>query len=100
MNYGESGRIVRGHHRLAGITMKRGNNLTPLAEIVRRDPTADTEPRARHHFTRFDQIDQLVGASEAEADAPLPMLRIQKTWSFCRSPSNSATASYQSICAS
>ena len=48
--------------------MKRGNNLTPLAEIVRRDPTADTDLRARHHFTRFDQIDQLVGASEAEAD--------------------------------
>ena len=25
-------------------------------------------PQARHHFTRFDQVDQLVGASEAEAD--------------------------------
>ena len=25
-------------------------------------------PQARHHFTRFDQVDQLVGASEANAD--------------------------------
>ena len=25
-------------------------------------------PQARHHFTRFDQVNQLVGASEADAD--------------------------------
>ena len=25
-------------------------------------------PQARHHFTRFDQVGQIVGASEAEAD--------------------------------
>ena len=25
-------------------------------------------PQTRHHFTRFDQVDQLVGASEADAD--------------------------------
>ena len=25
-------------------------------------------PQARHHFTRFDQVDQLVGASESDAD--------------------------------
>ena len=25
-------------------------------------------PQSRHHFTRFDQVDQLVGASEADAD--------------------------------
>ena len=25
-------------------------------------------PQARHHFTRFDQVDQLVEASEADAD--------------------------------
>ena len=24
-------------------------------------------PQARHHFTRFDQVNQLVGASEADA---------------------------------
>ena len=27
-----------------------------------------TSPQTRHHFTRFDQVDQLVGASEADAD--------------------------------
>ena len=25
-------------------------------------------PQARYHFTRFDQVNQLVGASEADAD--------------------------------
>ena len=25
-------------------------------------------PQARHHFTSFDQVDQLVGASEADPD--------------------------------
>ena len=25
-------------------------------------------PQARHHFTRFDQVDQLASASEADAD--------------------------------
>ena len=25
-------------------------------------------PQARHHFTRFDQVDQLVGASEAVSE--------------------------------
>ena len=28
-------------------------------------PKAPLTPQARHHFTRFDQVDQLVGASEA-----------------------------------
>ena len=28
----------------------------------------EVSPQAAHHFTRFDQVDQLVGASEADAD--------------------------------
>ena len=28
----------------------------------------DATPQARHHFTRFDQVNQLVSASEADAD--------------------------------
>ena len=28
----------------------------------------EASPQARHHFTRFDQVNQLVGASEAEPD--------------------------------
>ena len=28
----------------------------------------EASPQARHHFTRFDQVNQLVGASEADPD--------------------------------
>ena len=28
----------------------------------------DDSPQARHHFTRFDQVDQLVLASEADPE--------------------------------
>ena len=28
----------------------------------------ESSPQAIHHFTRFDQVDQLVGASEADPD--------------------------------
>ena len=28
-------------------------------------------PQGAHHFTRFDQVDQLVGASESDADLGL-----------------------------
>ena len=31
-------------------------------------PKDTLTPQARHHFTRFDQVDQLVGASEADPD--------------------------------
>ena len=41
---------------VAGVELPDGRALTPAA------------PRARHHFTRLDQIDQLVDASEADAD--------------------------------
>ena len=51
---------------------KRGE-LVPVAEVVSRlgGPVAairDASPQALHHFSRFDQVNQLVGASEA---APL-----------------------------
>ena len=28
----------------------------------------EASPQSRHHFTRFDQVNQLVGASEADPD--------------------------------
>ena len=28
----------------------------------------EASPQARHHYTRFDQVNQLVGASEADPD--------------------------------
>ena len=64
------------------MALKRGS-LVPVAEVVSglNGPVKairDASPQARHHFTRFDQVNQLVGASEAEADlgfmARLPAL--------------------------
>ena len=47
--------------------MKRDDSKLRLA-IVRRDPVADASPQARHHFTRFDQVDRLCSVSEAVPD--------------------------------
>ena len=54
------------------MALKRGS-LVPVAEVVSGSngpvkAIRDASPQARHHFTRFDQVNQLVGASEAEAD--------------------------------
>ena len=42
---------------VTGVELPDGRALTPAA------------PQALHHFTRLDQIDQLVDASEADAGA-------------------------------
>ena len=49
------------------------DGLTPIAEALADLPGPvqaphDAVAKARHHFTRFDQVDQLVGASEADPD--------------------------------
>ena len=49
------------------------DELVPVEEVVSRldGPVAairDASPQALHHFTRFDQVNQLVSASEAEPD--------------------------------
>ena len=52
---------------------KRGE-LVPVGDVVSGldfgpvKAIRDASPQARHHFTRFDQVNQLVGASEADAD--------------------------------
>ena len=56
---------------VAGVELPDGRALTPAA------------PRARHHFTRLDQIDQLVDASEADADLGF-MARLLALCSPCR----------------
>ena len=44
-----------------------GSKRDGLADAL--EPTLrDTSPQARHHFTQADQVNQLVGASEAEPD--------------------------------
>ena len=35
---------------------------SPITDLVRRS----SSPQARHHFTRADQVNQLVGASETD----------------------------------
>ena len=37
---------------------------SPIIDLVRRSRS----PQARHHFTRVDQVNQLVGASETDPD--------------------------------
>ena len=49
------------------------DGLIPVGEVLSDlgGPVAairDTSPQALHHFTRFDQVNQLVSASEADAD--------------------------------
>ena len=49
------------------------DGLIPVAEVLSDlggpvQAIRDTSPQALHHFTRFDQVDQLVRASEADPD--------------------------------
>ena len=51
---------------------KRGE-LVPIGEVVADldgpvQAIRDASPQALHHFTRFDQVNQLVSASEAEPE--------------------------------
>ena len=52
---------------------RKRNGLVPVGEASGSldgpvKAIRDASPQARHHFTRFDQVEQLVGASEAEAE--------------------------------
>ena len=42
----------------------------------------EASPQARHHFTQTDQVNQLVGASEAEADLGF----MARTMALCSLP--------------
>ena len=49
------------------------DNLIPIGEVFSDlggpvKAIREASPQARHHFTRFDQVNQLVSASEADAD--------------------------------
>ena len=52
---------------------RQRGELVPIAEAVADldgpvKAIRDASPQARHHYTRFDQVDQLVGASESGPD--------------------------------
>ena len=50
--------------------MEHEDGLTPIGEMLGELPVPlkPAKPQAVHHFTRFDQVDQLVSASEAQPD--------------------------------
>ena len=52
--------------RHRGELVPAGEGFSRLDELVK--ALRDTSPQAWYHFTRFDQVGQLVGASEADAD--------------------------------
>ena len=61
--------------------------LVPIAKVVSRlgGPVAairEATPQGLHHFTRFDQVNQLVSASEADADLGF----IGRTMALCSLP--------------
>ena len=52
---------------------RQRGELVPVGEVIADLPgpvqaLRDTSPQALHHFTRFDQVNQLVSASEADPD--------------------------------
>ena len=52
--------------RQRGELVPIGDALSELGGPVK--AIREATPQARHHFTCFDQVDQLVGASEADPD--------------------------------
>ena len=52
--------------RQRGELVPIGDALADLGGPVK--AIRDASPQARHHFTRFDQVNQLVAASEADPD--------------------------------
>ena len=52
---------------------RKRSELVPVGEVIADldgpvKTIREASPQARHHFTRFDQVNQLVGASEADPD--------------------------------
>ena len=52
---------------------RKRDELVPIGEVIADLPgpvkaIRDATPQALHHYTRFDQVNALVGASEADAD--------------------------------
>ena len=70
--------------------MERKNGLVPIGEALGGLPgpvkaLRDASPQARHHFTQADQVNQLVSASEADADLGF-MARTVGAVQPCRAP--------------
>ena len=75
---------------------RKRDGLIPVAEVLSdlNGPVAairDTSPQARHHFTQADQVNQLVGASEADADLGF----MARTMALCSLPRTNPGNQYQ-----
>ena len=63
--------------------MQRKQGLVPIGKVIADldGPVCEAGPLVQRHFTRSDQVNQLVSASEADADlgfmARLPLQRVQ-----------------------
>ena len=73
---------------------RQRGELVPIGEVVADLPgpvkaLREASPQALHHFTRFDQVNALVGASEADPDRGF-MARLMALCSLHRTnPGNS-----------
>ena len=66
---------------------RQRGELVPIGEVVADlggpvQALRDTSPQARHHFTQADQVNQLVSASEADADLGF----MARTMALCSLP--------------
>ena len=78
--------------------MQRKQGLVPVAEALADLPgpvqALIPSPPAQRHFTRFDQVNLLVGASEADADRGF----MARTMALCSLPRTNPGAVYLSFC--
>ena len=66
---------------------RQRGELVPVAEVIADldgpvKAIREASPQARHHFTRFDQVNQLVGASEADPERGF----MARTMALCSLP--------------
>ena len=66
---------------------RQRGELVPIGEVVADldgpvKAIREASPQARHHFTRFDQVNQLVSASEADASLGF----MARTMALCSLP--------------
>ena len=66
---------------------RKRDGLVPVAEVLSDlggpvQAIRDASPQARHHFTQADQVNQLVGASEADPDRGF----MARTMALCSLP--------------
>ena len=80
---------------------RKRDALVPVGEVIADLPgpvkaIREASPQALHHFTRFDQVDQLVRASEADPDLGF-MARMMALCSLPRTNPGPGAAPYRHL---